>query len=174
MLCDVIDCLGGGVYQSDLVYDFADSHGLLLWTEFPFACEMVPVSSSFLTNIREEVSQQVRRLGSHPSVVIFGGNNENEAALQWFDVTQQNRDRYVVDFSRLYINTIHDVVYREMGDSVEYVASSPSNGPLSLSPYVLRWGDPNDITYGDIHYYPNPQSQDFADVGIWPRARFIR
>ena len=26
---------------------------------------------------------------------------------------------------------------------------------------------------GDTHFYPDPQTNDFADAGTWPRARFI-
>ena len=66
---------GGGGYQSDAVYDWADEHGLLIWQEAAFACQMVPVRDVFLRSIREEVSQQVRRIASHASLAIIGGNN---------------------------------------------------------------------------------------------------
>ena len=74
---NIVRIWGGGQYQADAVYDFADEHGLLLWTEFAFACAMYPVTRPFLDDVREEVSQVVRRLTSHPSLAIFGGNNEN-------------------------------------------------------------------------------------------------
>ena len=164
---------GGAGYQSEAVYDWADEHGLLVWQEVAFACQMVPVLPSFLDSIREEVSQQVRRWGSRASLAIVGGNNENEEALGWWPVTQANRDRYLVDYARLYIDTVRDAVVREIGLDVEYVTSSPSNGPLSLHPYVQRWGNPGDYTYGDTHFYPDPDKDDFAEASTWPRARFI-
>ena len=62
-----------------------------------FACAMYPRDESFLGTVREEVHHQVRRLSSHPSVVVWSGNNENEAALGgWFVETRKNPFRYVV------------------------------------------------------------------------------
>ena len=61
--------------RADAVYDWADAHGLLVWQEAAFACQMVPVRDAFLRSIREEVTQQVRRIGSHASLAIIGGNN---------------------------------------------------------------------------------------------------
>ena len=164
---------GGGIYQSEAVYDWCDRHGLLIWQEVTFACAMAPVDKAFLNNVREEVSQQVRRLASHPSLAILGGNNENEEALDWFEPVYDNRDRYLVDYNNLYVNTVHDAIVREIDTDIEYVASSPSNGPLSLDPFVQRWGDPNNYQYGDVHFYPDPAQHDFADEATWPRARFV-
>ena len=126
---NIIRVWGGGIYQDELVYDYADQHGILIWQEFLFACAMYPVDDWFLRNVREEVSQAVRRLSSHASLAIFGGNNENEAMLNWQQVTITNRDRYVVDEAQLYINTVRDALVREIGNtSIEFQSSSPSNG----------------------------------------------
>jgi beta-galactosidase/beta-glucuronidase len=47
---------------------------------------MYPTQSSFLESVSLEVKQQVRRLQHHPSLIIWAGNNENEAALRgnWY------------------------------------------------------------------------------------------
>ena len=126
---NIIRIWGGGIFQDELVYQYADQHGILIWQEFLFACAMYPVDESFLANVREEVSQAVRRLASHASLAIFGGNNENEAMLNWQQVTITNRDRYVVDEAQLYLSTVRDALVREIGNtSIEFQSSSPSNG----------------------------------------------
>ena len=126
---NIIRVWGGGIYQDELVYDYADRHGILIWQEFLFACAMYPADDGFLRNVREEVSQAVRRLSWHASLAIFGGNNENEAMLNWQPVTITYRDRYVVDEAELYINTVRDALVREVcNTSIEFQSSSPSNG----------------------------------------------
>lgn len=53
----------------------------MIWQDMMFACNMYPVDDKFLFSVKEEISQQIRRLQYHPSIVIWAGNNENEAAL---------------------------------------------------------------------------------------------
>jgi len=105
-----------------------------------------------LALVEEEVKQQVRRLQSHPSLALWGGNNENEVAMSWFSQSTSNRDLYVVDYYVLYIESIYKVVAREDPDRV-WVDSSPSNGLISRDPYVKRWGQPGSLNYGDLHHY---------------------
>lgn len=64
---------GGGVYESDLFYQIADELGILIWHDFMFACALYPVHKQFLTSVREEVFQQVRRLQHHPSIALWAG-----------------------------------------------------------------------------------------------------
>ena len=75
---------GGGRYQRDAFYDMADRMGLLIWQELVFACAMYPTNAAFLAAVSVEVQQQVARLAHHPSIVIWGGNNENEVAIEWY------------------------------------------------------------------------------------------
>jgi len=55
---------------------------------------------------------QVRRLKSHPSVVIWSGNNENEAAIatDWFNIPVAEHPLYVKDYVKLYVENIRDIV----------------------------------------------------------------
>jgi len=75
---------GGGRYFHDAFYDACDDVGILVWQEYMFACASYPREEAAMGDMAEEARQQTVRLMSHPSVVIWGGNNENEAALNWF------------------------------------------------------------------------------------------
>ena len=73
---------GGGIYELDEFYSIADELGILIWQDFMFACSMYPADNRTLTTVAEEVRQQVKRLQYHPSIALWAGNNENEAALR--------------------------------------------------------------------------------------------
>lgn len=51
-----------------------------------FACGTYPTNPEFLNNVALEVEHQVNRLRHHPSIIVWAGNNENEAAIStnWY------------------------------------------------------------------------------------------
>lgn len=55
---------------------------------------------------------QIRRLKSHPSVIIWSGNNENEVALRvnWFHVNPSDLETYFKDYVTLYVRNIREIV----------------------------------------------------------------
>lgn len=62
--------------------------------------------------VNVEFCLQVWRLKSHPSIIIWSGNNENEAALatDWFDIPISQKPLYVKDYVTLYVNNIRAIV----------------------------------------------------------------
>ncbi|GLC57765.1 hypothetical protein PLESTB_001264400 [Pleodorina starrii] len=167
---NMIRVWGGGRYQLDELYDMADGAGLLLWQEFMFACNPYPNTRGFQEEVRQEVAEQVRRLAAHPSIAIWGGNNEIEASFDWFPETRANRQLYAADFVDQFVRLIRDQLL-ELDPGRPYVDSSPSSGLYSQAPYIKRWGDPQDQAAGDVHYY-NYQA-DCLDPDIYPTARFV-
>lgn len=168
---NLIRVWGGGLYQQDYLYELADQLGILIWQEFTFACAMYPRDDTFLNNVRIEVAQQVRRLAYHASMTVFGGNNENEAALTWGPVTANHRDLYVVDYWKLYVETIRDELLKQTGSEIPYVVSSPSEGPLTELPFTQRWGNAQSSQYGDVHYYN--YLDNCANLTVLPTPRFV-
>ncbi|KAG1950792.1 beta-mannosidase [Pimephales promelas] len=161
---------GGGVYEQDIFYSLCDMYGIMIWQDFMFACALYPTEKEFIQTVREEVTQQVRRLKSHPSVVIWSGNNENEAAIatDWFNIPVAERPLYVKDYVKLYVENIRDIVLQE--DSTRpFLVSSPTNGVESEKEgWVAQ--DPYDPHYGDTHYYS--YYNDCWDWTAFPRTRF--
>ncbi|KAH0822208.1 hypothetical protein GEV33_000583 [Tenebrio molitor] len=158
---------GGGVYESDYFYELADKYGLMIWQDFVFASAMYPANDDFLR--LKEVNHQVKRIQSHPSLALWGGNNENEGNLasNYFN-TADNFDVYKEDYIKLYIETVRDEM-RRVTKNANFVDSSPTNGVESDNEgYVAK--DPGSSFYGDDHYYSN--NKDSFDVDIYPVPRF--
>nr|XP_061798611.1 beta-mannosidase-like [Nerophis lumbriciformis] len=166
---NVLRVWGGGVYERDAFYDTCDELGLMVWQDFMFACAMYPTDDDFLRTVREEVYQQIWRLKSHPSVIVWSANNENEAALatDWFHIPGWRRSIYLKDYVTLYVNNIMTLVKQE-DPSRPFLASSPTNGAESeREGYVAD--NPYDPRYGDTHFYS--YEADCWDWRAFPRAR---
>ncbi len=142
---------GGGIYESDDFYDICDELGLMVWQEFMFGGDMVPGDLAFQENVREEATQQVKRLRDHPSIVLWCGNNEIEAGWQvWADrlafkesITPPERERVWQD----YVVLFHDIIKRvveQYGSPTPYWPSSPSANFEAPS---------NSQDNGDMHYW---------------------
>ncbi|XP_067335844.1 beta-mannosidase isoform X1 [Channa argus] len=161
---------GGGVYEQDLFYSLCDELGIMVWQDFMFACAMYPAEDEYIQTVREEVIQQVQRLKSHPSVIIWSGNNENEAALatNWFHIPASQRPIYIKDYVMLYVNNIRKIVQEE-DQSRPFLVSSPTNGAESEQEGWVA-ANPYDPHYGDTHFYS--YGSDCWDWRTFPRTRF--
>ena len=171
---NMIRVWGGGIYQPDCFYEICDELGILIWQEFMFACAMYPVDASFLSTVSKEVRTQVKRLMSHPCLILWSGNNENEEALVngWYLATKRNPFIYTIDYHRLYHETIMASVL-DLDPNRQFISSSPNNGFISTLPFVERFisDTGNDDDYGDAHYY-NYKDKG-TDVSNFRSPRFM-
>jgi len=137
---------GGGQYERDVFYDLCDAKGLLVWQDFMFACALYPATPDFLANVKAEVEHQVKRLRDYACIALWCGNNENLAALNWYQESRDQRDRYLVDYDRLYEGTVGATV--DAADPTRtYWPSSPCGGRGDYSDCF------HDDTRGDMHYW---------------------
>ena len=90
-----------------------------------FACAMYPRHPSFLAEVSQEVAYQARRLNWHTSLAVWGGNNEIEAAVWWYNESRANRELYTNDYTALFVDTVRAAL-RGVGGGVTDVDSSPS------------------------------------------------
>ncbi|MHC4591158.1 MAG: beta-mannosidase [Planctomycetota bacterium] len=59
-------------------YDECDRRGILIWQDFMFGWGMHPIDyPGFEANCRAEVEGMIRRLRSHPCILLWVGGNEN-------------------------------------------------------------------------------------------------
>jgi len=142
---NVIRVWGGGFYEHDWFYDTCDRLGLMVWQDFMFACNLYPSTGDFLENVEAEVGYQVRRLATHPSIVLWCGDNELVGALTWFEESRKDRDRYLVSYDRLN-RTIETAMKKALPDAIWW-PSSPASGYLNFGDAWHADGS------GDMHYW---------------------
>ena len=142
---NVIRVWGGGFYEHDWFYDTCDRLGLMVWQDFMFACNLYPSTGDFLENVEAEVDYQVRRLATHPSIVLWCGDNELVGALTWFEESRRDRDRYLVSYDRLN-RTIEKAMKKALPDAIWW-PSSPASGYLNFGDAWHADGS------GDMHYW---------------------
>ncbi|MCB5200971.1 glycoside hydrolase family 2 protein [Neorhizobium sp. T786] len=142
---NMIRIWGGGFYEPDWYYDLCDRLGLMVWQDFQFACNLYPSTPDFLDDVAAEVNYQVRRLISHPSIVIWCGDNELVGALNWFKESVENRDRYLVSYDRLN-RTIEQALQKAAPEAIWW-PSSPASGYLD---YGDAWHADGS---GDMHFW---------------------
>ncbi len=150
-----------------------------------------PVDEPFLNNVHKEVIYQVKRLQSHASVVLWSGNNENEAAIaqNWYSIPAARIPKVKDDYRKLYVDTVMRAVQEvDKGNNRPFVTSSPSNGLESVKEDYIA-NDPNDSRYGefvdgnlfmvnlweffigDVHFYGF--HNDSWDPTAYPIGRFL-
>ena len=142
---NMIRVWGGGFYEQDWFYDLCDQLGLMVWQDFQFACNLYPSTPDFLENVAAEVDYQARRLISHPSIVLWCGDNELVGALTWFPESRENRDRYLVSYDRL--NRVIEQALDKAAPDAIWWPSSPASGYLD---YGDAWHADGS---GDMHYW---------------------
>ena len=139
---------GGGIYEDDVFYELCDTHGIMVWQDFMFACNMYPGDTDFIENVKNEAIDNIKRIRSHPSLVLWCGNNETDEA--WHNWGWQKQFEYSPEDSlKIWTNYLYmfEELLPELVDkydpSTAYWPSSPSVG----------WGHEKAYTEGDVHYW---------------------
>ncbi|HEV2731175.1 MAG TPA: glycoside hydrolase family 2 protein, partial [Terriglobales bacterium] len=140
---------GGGYYETDEFYDLCDEIGLMVWQDFMFGNDWQPGTYAFKQNVEKEAEYQVRRLRDHPSIVIFCGNNETEAAFHWEErdrLSPQARLQMWQDYLTVFSGILDRTVNR-------------------LAPQTPYWPSSYSSDYEETS--PKFQSGDFHDWSVW-------
>ncbi|MDY7102838.1 MAG: glycoside hydrolase family 2 protein [Actinomycetota bacterium] len=155
---------GGGIYESDDLYELCDERGVLVWQDFLFACAAYP-EEILRDEVRAEAADAVDRLASHPSLVLWNGNNE--CIEGWFDWGWQDEvgDR---PWGAGIYGEVLPAVLAERDPTRPYLPGSPSAGDLVHPPNaqdrgpIHIWDVWNDLDYGEYRRYRPPFAAEFG------------
>ncbi len=79
---------GGAVINKDCFYELCDKLGILIWQEFPLACNNYVGNDAYLTVLEQEASAIIKRLRNHPCLTLWCGGNE--LFNNWSKMTDQS------------------------------------------------------------------------------------
>ncbi len=130
---------GGGYYPDDWFFDLCDELGIILFYDMMFACCLIPDDKEFVSNVKVEFIDNLKRIRHHACIAIISGNNEIESIF----ASSRFKEHYPV-YYELFDDILPELI-KELCPYLPYVSSSPST--------CGRFIDPNNENYGDGHYW---------------------
>ena len=152
---NMIRIWGGGVYESDELYDFCDAHGIAVWQDFMMGCASYPQNKDFCEKLSVEAEQAVIRLRNHPAILMWSGDNEGDQFMGGVslptDPNQYAPTRVVLP----------DVL-RRTDPSRSYLPSSPYMSPEAAKHGWAKQNKtlPERHLWGGDRYYKDPFFSD--------------
>ena len=107
---NIFRCWGGAIIDKEAFFDACDEYGIMVWQEFPLACNNYKGTPEYLKVLEQEAVAIVKRVRRHASHVMWCGGNE--LFNGWSKMTDQshalrllNKISYEEDFSKPYLMT---------------------------------------------------------------------
>ena len=161
---------GGGVYESDDLYDICDETGMMVWQDFLLACAAYHEDEQTAAEIEAEARDNVARLARHPSLVLWNGCNEN--LWGWYDWPHKGKTwKQWMDGRgwglKYYFETFPAAV-ADLAPTTPYWPGSPSSGTTPAD----FWNKyPNANEFGNRHVWNvwHGPGHYLNYLGHWPR-----
>lgn len=146
---NIFRCWGGAPVNKESFFDACDKYGVLVWQEFPLACNNYPDDEHYLDVLRREAVSIVKRVRKHPSLAILCGGNE--LLQSWGKMTDHSHP----------LRLLNSVCY-EYDKKTPFMASSPLTGILH-GPYTFYW-DKADKTM--VTYFQSQKYAAYTEYGV--------
>ena len=158
---------GGGIYESDDLYDLCDEEGILLWQDMAFACAIYPDDEAFLNNVQAELADNITRIRNHPSLALYCGSNEvDDGWNNWwrYKFAQKPQEEARIDsaYKKLFLKVIPNTI-AQYDKTIPYIPSSP----------LFSWTKKISFTNGDSHYWGLWGYEEPVEVFHEKAGRFI-
>ena len=85
---NILRCWGGAIIDKEPFFDLCDEMGILIWQEFPLACNNYKGTRKYLKVLEQEATAILLRLRRHPCVALWCGGNE--LFNNWSKMTDQS------------------------------------------------------------------------------------
>lgn len=139
---------GGGIVNKEVFFDQCDELGLMVWQEFPLACNLYPDSPAYLRILDQESRSIITRLRRHASVVLWCGGNELFNA--WSRMTDQS----------LPLRLLNANCY-ELDRHTPFIMTSPLEG-MGHGHYMFRYRTGEDV----LEAMPRARNTAYTEFGV--------
>ncbi len=162
--CNMIRCWGGNVYEDHAFFDLCDRDGIMVWQDFAMGCTVYPQNNEFAERIRNEAINVVLKLRRHPSLILWSGNNENDASLEWtfskhFDPGMDRISRDILPRVIWEFDPVRDYLPSSPYCSEEYFRMGNNQ---ELLPEVHLWGPRG---YYKAPFYTDVKAHFVSEIG---------
>jgi beta-mannosidase len=145
---------GGGIVNKESFYDLCDRKGILVWQEFPLACNNYESTQEYLMVLKQEAESIVKRIRSHPSLAMWSGGNE--LFNSWSGMTDQS-------FAIRLLNAL----CLELDPYTPFISTSPLMG-MGHGHYVFRDQETGEEVYEIMMRAHNTAYTEFGMPGPSP------
>ncbi|MEM6550720.1 MAG: glycoside hydrolase family 2 protein [Planctomycetota bacterium] len=145
---------GGGVYADEHFMARCDELGVIVWHDFMFACAAYPEAEPYFSEVIAEARDNVARLASHPSLVIWNGVNETIwGTHDWSKAFRALRHGDRPWGLGYWLDALPAVV-NQITPGTPYWPGSPYSGSIDRHPNDNAFGNRHiwDVWHGDGQY----------------------
>ena len=121
---NILRIWGGGIVNKESFFDLCDELGILVWQEFPLACNNYPDDPHYLKILKQESASIINRVKKHPSLALWCGGNE--LFNSWSGMTDQSLALRLLNSQCL-----------ELNPETPFIPTSPVMG-MGHGHYVFR------------------------------------
>ena len=144
---NILRLWGGAIVNKQSFFDICDESGIMVWQEFPLACNNYTDNKHYLEVIAQEANSIVRKIKNHPCHIIWCGGNElfNNWSL--------------MDDQSLVLRTLNKICL-ELDPLTPFLPTSPVMG-VTHGPYQFTM-------YGKdvFHLFNDSLSTGYTEFGI--------
>lgn len=126
-----VRCWGGAVINKESFFEICDGLGILVWQEFPLACNNYYSTDRYISVLKSEVSAIIDRIKSHVCLMLWCGGNE--LFNNWSCMTEQYSS----------IRLINKLTY-EKTPCIPYISTAPLMG-MAHGPYNFNLKDGREV-----------------------------
>jgi beta-mannosidase len=145
---NMLRCWGGAIIQKEAFFEQCDALGIMVWQEFPLACNRYEGTPEYLAVLDTEAQAIVRRVRRHVSLTMWCGGNE--LFNNWSKMTDQD----------LALRLLNSVCY-QLDPQRPFLMTSPMMG-MAHGGYFFR-SDAGDEVY---QYFARSKNTAYTEFGV--------